>query len=449
MLRIGWLTLKQAQEAIRAGRLEDAQQLLARPQVQGYRRVWELLRQLMKAYVDRGETNLRQENPAEAWSDLLKAEKIGISDNGVNRLRQALNRLGLAEVRALLDAGEPARALEVIARLRSQKVQQPELDPLEAGAKEWILAQDYAKQGEFSQALQSLERVEKTVKVQTEALQFARKEYEHRKELFDPLFDEILKAAQEENWQQVLRLADTMLAQAPQHAEVRQLRKRAWKAIEPATVIASPPKHLQKAENQKPKPNGSKKFILWIDGVGGYLICMGSEVTIGQSCPDSIADITLFCDVSRHHLTLTRDSECYVLKAERTVKVNAQEVDRTLINPGDRITLGSSCQLLFRQDVPISTTARIDLVSGHRFGLPIDGAILMSETLLIGPGPQANVLMDDLDQTVIIFRTKDGLGVRSTKKFFLNGEPVSDRAHFDPGAKITGSNFSMTLESQG
>src|SRR5436309_1454255 len=115
MLGLGWLVLRQTQEALKSGRLEDAQRLLAQPSVQGLKRTWELQEQLARAFVERGERQLRRDDPAGAWADLLKAEQVGATDPSALRLRQGLTRLGLAEVRALLEAGEAVRAVEAVA----------------------------------------------------------------------------------------------------------------------------------------------------------------------------------------------------------------------------------------------------------------------------------------------------------------------------------------------
>src|SRR2546421_8992113 len=104
MLGFGWLTLRQAQEALKGGRLDDAQRLLAQPGVQGYKRTWELLQHLARAYAERGEKHLRQDDAGAAWADLLKAEHTGAAEPAAANLRQALTRLGLAEIRALLEA---------------------------------------------------------------------------------------------------------------------------------------------------------------------------------------------------------------------------------------------------------------------------------------------------------------------------------------------------------
>ena len=114
MLGFGWLALRQAQEALTSGRLEEVQRLLAQPSIQGHRRHGELLRQLARALVERGERHLRRDDAEAAWQDLQQAEGLETADRSSERLRQALTRLGLAQVRALLQAGEPQRASRAI-----------------------------------------------------------------------------------------------------------------------------------------------------------------------------------------------------------------------------------------------------------------------------------------------------------------------------------------------
>src|SRR5262245_39238069 len=67
MFSFAWLTIRQAQEALKHGRLEEAQRLLGQPAAQGHQRTWELSRQLARALVERGVRHLRQDDPNGAW----------------------------------------------------------------------------------------------------------------------------------------------------------------------------------------------------------------------------------------------------------------------------------------------------------------------------------------------------------------------------------------------
>jgi hypothetical protein len=203
-------------------------------------------------------------------------------------------------------------------------------------------------------------------------------------------------------------------------------------------------------EAGKPADGEEKqRFFLWIDGVGGFLVCLGSRVTIGQATPDSYVDIPLFADVSRTHANLTRDADGYVLEATRPLSVNGHKVERTLLQNGDRMTLGSSCQLVFSQPVPVSSSARIDVVSGHRLPLTVNGVLLMADTLVLGPDSQAHVVMPELTQPIVLFRQKDSLAVRCAGDFNIDGQRCRDRASVGPAASVTGDNFAFALEPAG
>jgi hypothetical protein len=96
--------------------------------------------------------------------------------------------------------------------------------------------------------------------------------------------------------------------------------------------------------------------------------------------------------------------------------------------------------------VPVSASARLDIVSGHRLRLAVDAVLLMADTLVLGPDPQAHVVIPDLKQPVVLYRQKGGLGVRHTGPLAVNGRPVRERANLDPVATVTGEDFALALE---
>jgi hypothetical protein len=448
MLGLGWLALRQAQEALKNGRLEEAHRLLGQSNVQGHKRSYDLLQQLARAFAERGERHLRQDDdPVSAWNDLILAEQAGASEHAAARLRQALTRLGLAEVRTLLEAGEPGRAVEAVAQLRDRAVRQAELDRLEELAKGWERVREQAGRGEFPQALQALDRLRRLPPGPPAALERYRGELEHEGEAFAALIVKLHQAAQRKAWHEVMQLAEQTLALAPNHAEARKARAQAWKAIEPTTVVVARPAHAPERPAAADDP--SKRFLLWIDGVGGYLVCLANRVTLGQALPDALVDVPIFADVSRLHATLTRDTEGYLLEGSRPIQVNGQPVERALLRSGDRVTLGACCQFRFQQPVPVSTSARLDLVSGHRLRLAVDAVLLMADTLVLGPAPQAHVLMPDLAEPVVLFRTKDGLGIRCAGKVMIDGHSHHQRGDVGPTSCVSTEDFSLAVEPVG
>ncbi len=448
MIGFAWLTLRQAQEALSKGRLEDAQRLLGHCCVQGHKRSWDLLKQLACKFVERGELRLKHDNPDAAWQDLLQAEQLKIADCGAEPLRQALTQLGLKEVKDLLQAGEPERAIELIAQLRQRLVRQKELDGLEETAKQWLEARELANRGQFGLALQMIERAERAQNYTMTRLEQFRRDLEERQNRYAPMLVQLHGAAENARWREVVAMAEQVLALAPQNAEARKLRSRAWRAIEPVTVAGPRPGSLESTHDQLPGPI-PQRFLLWIDGVGGFLVCMGSRVTLGQATQDSYVDIPLFADVSRLHATLTRDNESYLLEAVRPVLVNTEPVEKAILRPNDRVTLGGGCQLQFRQPAPVSSSARLDLVSGHRLPLTVDAVLLMADTLLLGPGSHVHVEMPDCKETIVLYRHKDMLGIRYPGEFTLNGQRCRERGLLGSHASVTGDEFALAIETIG
>jgi tetratricopeptide (TPR) repeat protein len=444
MFGFAWLALRQAQDAIKDGRLEEALRLLSDPSAQTQRGSGALLVQLARAFVERGERQLRRDDAEAAWRDLLQAEQLQTAERSTDRLREALARLGLAEVRGMLQAGETGRADEAVARLRLRGVRSAELAVLDEVVRGWQAARELAGRGEFPRAVETVERVRRLLPGPAAALDRFAAELDEKQRSFGPLLARLHEALDLGRWREVIERAEQVLAAAPNHAEARRARGRAWQVVEPVPTAVGVSPEARTVEPVLASP----RFLLWIDGVGGYLICLGNRLTFGQAAQPGV-DLPLVADVSRIHATLTRDAEGYLLETVRPVQVNNHSVTRALLRSNDRITLGATCQLCFRQPVPVSASAVLEIVSGHRLVRSVEGVLLMAETLIIGPGAQAHVTIPDLKDAVILFRHKDGIGLRSTRPLTVNGQRVTDRCVLGAQAQVAGEEISFALEPVG
>ena len=118
----------------------------------------ERLAKLARAFIERGERQQRNNNLDAAWHDLILAEQLLSGDTTPERFRQTLITHGLAEVRKLLQAGDPKRADEAVSRLRDKAVRTAELQVLEETSRDWLNARDLADKAEFSRAVEVLDR---------------------------------------------------------------------------------------------------------------------------------------------------------------------------------------------------------------------------------------------------------------------------------------------------
>lgn len=445
MLDFAWLPLRQAQDALTNERLEDARRLLAEPAVQGHKRSWELHRQLADAFVARGERYAEQENNEGAWSDLLQAEALGRA-SGAARLRKKLAAEGLAEARKLLEEGDAEQALGAIARLRDRNVQNPVLLQLTEAAKAWSLGRELADRGEFGRALTTLDPIRRWLLPMPVLLEKWQRELERHREMVPGLLIRLHDAVTATRWRDVIELTDQILAAAPQHEAARKARTRAWKAIEPVTQTLPSPAGAAPPPAQRGPVGPPQRYLLWIDGVGGYLVCFANRITMGQACPENEVDVPLFADISRWHATLTRDAEGYLLEAVRSVQVNGEPRDKTWLRSGDRFTLGANCQFLFSQPAAISASARLTCQSGHRLPVAVEGVLLMADTLLLGPGTQAHVPMQDLKEPVVLYRHPRGLGVRHKGNLVVDGQACTERAELTATSSVSGDDFRLAFE---
>ncbi len=449
MLGTGWLTIRQAQEAIKNGRLEEAHRLLNESAAAGHARSWDLLRQVAVGFVERGERHLRQNERDAAWDDLLRAEQVGLGDDSpAVRLRQVLTRQGLAEVRKLLESGDPTRARAAAEQLATRSVRGSELQLLDGAAQEWLKARDQADRGEFNMSLLTVERIRQQLP-DLAALTRFEQELTQRRDTCKQALIALHEAMDKAQWRKVVEVADHVLAAAPQHAQARKARSQAWKAIEPPTIGAEPVAASAKPQAAPTPATPPDRFLLWIDGVGGYLVCLANKVTLGQATGDASADIGLFADISRGHASLQRDGGTYLVEASRPLQINGQLTEKGLVQAGDRVTLGTSCQLLFTQPVPISASARLDLASGHRLALAVDAVLLMADTLVLGAGSQVHISLPDLPKPAVLFRNKSGIGLKYQGSFVVDGQKCQDRATLGNNSRVVLDEYSFAVEMVG
>jgi hypothetical protein len=451
-----WLTLQQMTAAIRQGRLDDAYRLAREPVLRGHQRAGELLVQLKHALIERANRYLQSKDLLAAWRDVQQAEAVGPGDGEVSRLKEQMVESSIKAVRGVLEAGQPQAALERIESYRQGGLAAGPFAILEELAKGWLEAQELAARGEFGLALARLDPLPYrpiAALVQYHAL------LTERLRAFQAMREELYEALARENWKEVIRLADGLLVIAPDHSEIRKARTKAWRALQPATQAyqqpsrpAPPPEPKPEADTLPPRDPEfglPRRVLLWVDGVGGFLVCFQPRVSLGSATNEGTVDIPLFADVSRLHAYLNRDAEGYTLEALRPTTVQGRMVERTPLNDGDEIGLGETCKLRFRQSVAISNTACLTITSGHRLPLALDGILLMAETCILGDGIDAHIHVPGLGKRVILVRRKEELLVQTAGEIEVDRVKLRDRAALTMQSTVAGADFRFALEPIG
>ncbi|MCE9608180.1 MAG: hypothetical protein K8U03_25120 [Planctomycetia bacterium] len=212
----------------------------------------------------------------------------------------------------------------------------------------------------------------------------------------------------------------------------------------------------------------SARFMLWIDGVGGYLVCERAAVVFGRpsstvrpflpsvtslSSERSEVDIAVMADVSRRHAELARVGEHYRFRPLKkgcfvdgaVVQESTWVGDGALLELGDEPGRGPRWTFRFPQSFGL--TARLDPASSHRLQPHADGILLLADTCLIGPENDAHLSAPAWPRTLVLHRRPDGsLVFRADGSYDVDGARTSGTVTIHHAARIRADDFSLQLE---
>lgn len=196
------------------------------------------------------------------------------------------------------------------------------------------------------------------------------------------------------------------------------------------------------------KETPGARFLLWIDGVGGYLVCLAKDVVLGQATPNNRVEVPIQADVSRQHVRIYRHGDGYVIEPFQSTWIHGQLIgDKTLLTNGDVLEMAGGVRVRFSQPHALSATARLDLVSRHRTCPRTDGILLMAESCVLGPKRQNHIVCRDWQSDVVLYRRDGKLCCRAMESMEIDGQRCDGRATLAPNAHVSGSDFSMSLEA--
>ena len=464
------IVLRRAEEAARSGRFEEAGALANQPDVADHYQLVQFRNRLGPDLIARAARRAAAGDPQGAIEDLALAERLGASPEALAEARLSLADHFAAEVRKDLELGEPARALARIDEMARHKIGGRALQGCRELAETWRDATEEARRGEFGRARELLDRAERLARgagaAVSKALAAARDDLEARQKDAAPKVEALYEALADDDWPRALAAAEALVAAVPEHPAARRARTEAWRRIgaigpaasshwrprspgrdaKPDALSESAPESSRPlAEPRSAGPNG--RFLLWVDTVGGYLVCLDDRVVLGGADAQGAADIPLMGDISRDHAAIVREGGGYRLDPRRSTFLNGKGVTEPVpLRDGDVIRLGRTVELEFRQPSPISATARLMVVSRHRLPMAVDGVLLMAETCIVGPGRQAHVQAPALGDPVILYRQGGALWCRSRGELEVDGRPESSRTPLTFHSSVRGDGFSFGLE---
>ncbi|MDZ4657516.1 MAG: FHA domain-containing protein [Bythopirellula sp.] len=464
------MKIRAAQVALKEGRCDEASALLSRESVRGFLPAKRLSHEVASHLVDRAGRKLAVGDSVAGWHDIQQALKLGGSEELVNRFREEQARLGLEQTRRLLERGETALAERQIAKLEQRRLGGDE-------RRRWKLvvhlisqAKERAHVGDFTAASEMLERATRLLPTENDplAVEIAarQKQLLQTAEKLRPLSTALHAAVCTEDWTTVLTHADALLELALAYPPALEARRRAWQAVGMKSPIKPLAQFTPDRRQQRPvfattiawqkngtsdtmttEQNRGKRLIAWIDEVGGFLVCLGNEVVIGQPTPGSEIDIPVRADLSRRHATIRREGESYILTPIHNAKVDGQTVvGPTLLRDNSLVELGDSLKLRFTKPHTLSATAVLKIESKHKTEPAVDAVVLMSESCVLGPRVHSHICCSGWTSDLVLFRRGEEVQFRSQEILEIDDHLGCTSGIITANCRLTGEELALSFE---
>jgi hypothetical protein len=456
--------LREAEEAVEHGQLDEACRLLLQSDLRQYLPGKRLSMRIASDLSQRARQRVIQGDLAAGWRDLQSAQSVAGDIHAVLAARQDIVSLALGEAESTVENGDPARAITLLESLERRGVQDEPVRWMKEVARRLEAAHHLALAGKFAEA-ETQALAADSIRPKLEYVLRLVNEYHGRIEPFRNLSEALHRASAEERWSDVVTLADQVLELAPECRLAQGLRRKAWEkvgALASGTTAVSPGRRKQAVADRPQaaavEPEAAtgvtmadavedRRFLLWIDGVGGYLVCLGETVTLGQSSPEWTVDVPIQADLSRRHARIARRGDGYVIEPLQLSRVNGQVLrGQMLLSDGDEIQLGQAVRFRFRQPHALSASARLDFLSHHRTQPKADGVLLMAESCVLGPKWQNHVVCRDWEGDVVLYRRDGELYCRAMNPIEIDGQTCDGRGRLQRNAHVSGNDFSLSLE---
>jgi hypothetical protein len=480
------LRLREARVAWQSGRYDDASRVLADESLREFLPAKRLARDVAGKMVERARNRFASGDTSAGWQDLQVADRLGGQVEAVNQARHDYADAALRDACKFIAAGEPASALSRLEKLHKRGLSD---DPIRACTQIAQHLQESAKlasHGHFVEAIAAIRHAEAFARLDGSPvcrpadglmndvaahLDSEAKRLESTVAECQRLTSEMHAALTTENWSTVLSAADALLAIAPQHSAAAQARRKAWKAvgmdvtrIYTGRLPRGPvPIAMHNAVNRRASTRhssrssevdtvaGSEKpqrALLWIDSVGGFLVCLDNAITIGQPSAGEHVALPILADLSRRHAVIRRESGAYIIDPLQRTVIDGREIKvPTVLADNQLIQLGDNVRIRFHKSHALSATAKLTIESHHKTQPSADAILLMADSCVLGPNRHCHVRCRDWQRDVVVYRQNEQLFCRADEPLSVDGVEAAGRSEIQSGARVEGEDFSFAWET--
>ena len=495
---MAWFRRKnEIDDAIDAGQLERAIELTSRL---GDGKASKTHRQqLTEALVQRAQEEAKTDQLPAAWEAISQAVSFADTQQSelVSQTTQQLQQQTISTADAKLQAGQCQQAADLVHLLTERSLSNQQADQIGSVAKLLATIDCLASVGKLEEAIENLKSVRRLYPELT-GLDKRIAEQQERKDQLDSLTDSLQLAALSCKWNDVGQLCDQILELAPEHEIALGAKRHARQRVKRRTSVGSRLTNVPEAnqdedllitptaassdgnatdsslrdtaaphrahvsgvastsddaEVSEPDQDAellpTSSFLIWVDGVGGYLVCTKPVNFIGQAIGGSSVSIPLQADVRQRHARVETIDGQHLIQPLGDVAVDGREVpvdESIAIRSGQQISLGDKVRLLYRQDHPLSKTARLDFVSRHRTLPWSDGVILAGQSIILGPNLNNHIFCPNWKSDLVLFRRNDEWFAKCKLKFCVDEQPLATESEIRFDSRLFGESFSLKLE---
>jgi hypothetical protein len=482
MFPVWRLQLREARVAWQSGRYDEAGALLTAESLRDFLPAKRLARQVAGKMVERANECFARGETSAGWHDLQQADRLGGQTDAISKLRMQYAERVLSEAQTYVLANQPAAAIALLDKLSRHGLVDERSRMLRQLAQLLQEAERAASHGHFAEAATTVARAAALAERQAAGMstmdEIAARLSGEAQRLTEcggdcqRLTAEMHAALSAENWSAVLTAADGLLAIAPQHAAAGQARRRAWKAVGMDVTRAHGPRRaghvsLQldhsagrggrrstcrgSRSNEEDTVAGSdhpQRALLWIDAVGGFLVCMDDCIVLGQPSPGNVIAVPILADISRRHAVIRRDAGAYVLEPLQTTRIDGREITGPhVLADNQLIQLGDNVRIRFAKPHALSTTARLVMESHHKTQPSADAVLLMADSCVMGPSRHCHVRCRDWKRDIVVYRQNDRVHCRADEPLTIDGVAATGENEIASGVRVEGEEFSFTWET--
>ncbi|MEL7497492.1 MAG: hypothetical protein AAFN77_07770 [Planctomycetota bacterium] len=469
-------------QAIARGDLELALELFQKRRAQPNAKPAELLQirqRLTQALMGRASSSIAVDNLVAAWRDLSLAGELATSADQdlVSKEMSRLVELTIENSESMLLEAKTVHALQLIHELSQRQIMDWRVDRILEIGDCIQQAEQYSAEGKFAEAVEQLETAY-DLQPELEYLQAKIKCKRDRNKQLSELTKTLQSTALSCQWNEVNDVCEQILKIAPRHEiaiaakkhSLQQMKRRTsagsritnvplrvdeadsffeFERSKDGTYQSASPSKDRTTESDEPARDLSDadSFLIWVDGVGGYLVCTDHICLVGQAVDGTTVAIPLQADLRQRHARIELVAGQHLVQPLGFVTLDGKEKDDAFVlKNGQILGLGNGVRLKYVQTHPLSKTSRLDFVSRHRTLPWSDGVLLASQSIVLGPNRNNHVFCPRWKYDLIFFCRGKNWFCRRKMPFIVDGQKIESETQIRFDSHIQGDDFSLTLE---